>query len=148
MRRFRFRLASLLRLRSQIERAARKDLALAMAEINGIDQQIDAAEQGLGEFAEQASRSDSVGELARSLESGLRRHRWTLVKKRAEAEKRLESVRTAYAQKAREKRTLERLRDQEQQAWREQTLRDEQAEMDELAGMQRQRARDQEEVTT
>ena len=133
MRRFRFRLAPLLRLRSQIERSARKELAVAMAEVNGFDQQIQAAVRGLTDCAEQAGRSDSVGQLARALESGLRRHQWRLQKQRDVAEQKLDAVREGYAQKARELKTLQRLRDQQRDDWRRAVQRAEQAELDEMA---------------
>ena len=133
MRRFRFRLASVMRLRSQIERSARKDLAAAMADVNVLDQQLRAAEQGLLEFGDQAVRTDATGDLARALESGLRRHKWRLVQQRRVAEQRLEKVRIDYTGKARELKTLQRLRDQQYETWRTEVLREEQAELDELA---------------
>jgi len=133
MRRFRFRLASLLRLRSQVERSARKELAAAMAAVNELDQQLRAADQGLVDCAEQAARTDAVGQLARALESGLRRHKWRLTGQRRTAEKKLEAVRVDYTQKARELKTLQRLRDQEHETWKQECLRAEQAELDEMA---------------
>ena len=137
MRRFRFRLASLLRLRSQIERTARKELAAAMADVNTIDQQIEAAAQGLVDCADQAARTDSVGQLARAMEAGLRRHQWRLVRHRKQAEQRLEAVRVEYTQKARELKTLQRLRDQEHTEWKQESQRAEQAELDEVATLTR-----------
>ena len=133
MRRFRFRLASVLRLRSQVERSARKELAAAMAEVNAFDQQIEAAARGLTDCAEQAGRSDSVGQLARALEAGLRRHQWRLQKQRDVAEQQLDAVRVGYTQKARELKTLQRLRDQEHDEWKREAQRAEQAELDEMA---------------
>mgnify|MGYP003624772610 CR=1 FL=1 len=137
MRRFRFRLASLLRLRSQIERSARKELALAMAEVNNFDQQLAAAVQGLVDCADQAARSDSVGFLARSLEAGLRRHQYRLIQQRKAAEQKLDVVRVEYTQKARELKTLQRLRDQEHSEWTTEMQRSEQAELDEMALLSR-----------
>jgi len=137
MRRFRFRLASLLRLRSQIERSARKELALAMAEVNNFDQQLAAAAQGLVDCADQAARTDSVGHLARALEAGLRRHQWRLIRQRKSAEQKLDAVRVDYTQKARELKTLQRLRDSEHEQWRTDMQRAEQAELDELALLSR-----------
>ena len=137
MRRFRFRLASVLRLRSQVERAARKELAAATAEVNTVQQQLDAAEQALADCADQAARSDSVGQLARALEGGMRRHKWRLERQRKQAEQRLEGVRGDYTRKARELKTLQRLRDQEHEHWRLSAQRAEQAELDELAVLAR-----------
>ena len=137
MRRFRFRLDSLLRVRSQVERTARKALAIAMAEVHTFDQQLEAASRGLADCEAQAARADSVGHLARGLEDGLRRHRWRLTRQREQAEQRLEAVRVDYTEKARELKTMQRLRDQEHERWRTETLRQEQAELDELAVLTR-----------
>ena len=137
MRRFRFRLASLLRLRSQIERTARKELAMAMAEVNNFDQQLAAAAQGLADCADQAARTDSVGQLARSMEAGLRRHQWRLIRQRKAAEQKLDAVRVEYTQKARELKTLQRLRHQEHSEWTSEVQRTEQAELDEMALLSR-----------
>lgn len=133
MRRFRFRLASVLRLRSQVERVARKELAAAMADVNTLRQQLDAAQQALSDCADQAARGDAVGRLARALEGGMRRHMWRLDRQHKQAEQRLEGVRGEYSRKARELKTLQRLRDQEHDVWRQDALRAEQAELDELA---------------
>lgn len=133
MRRFRFRLAPLLRLRSQIERTARKDLAVSMAEVHTLDQQLEAADRGLADCADQGARGDSVGDLARALEGGLRRHRWQLERRRKEAARQLEVVRAEYVEKAREAKTLQRLHDEEHAQWRLESQRAEQAELDELA---------------
>ncbi|MEZ6036040.1 MAG: flagellar export protein FliJ [Planctomycetota bacterium] len=133
MRRFRFRLQSVLRLRSQLERSARSELAGAMADVNVLDQQLQAADQGLRDCADHAARGDAVGQLARQLELGLRRHQWRLQRRRKDAERHLESVRVDYAAKARDKRTVERLREEEHDAWRRDVLRQEQAELDETS---------------
>lgn len=138
MRRFRFRLAPILRLRAQFERSARKDLAAAMADVGVCDRKLAAAEQGVRDCAEQGVRSDPVGLLARALESGLRRHRWRVAQEKKAAEQRLTVARTEYAQKARELKTLQRLREQEHDTWRQDVLRAEQAEIDELAQLARQ----------
>lgn len=133
MRRFRFRLQSVLRLRSQVERAARRELALAMAEVDGFDRKIEAAAQGLADCSEQAARGDSVGQLARSLEDGLRRHRWRLLQQRQRAEQALDQVRADYALKARELKTMQNLHDSKREVWRQELIRHEQQELDELA---------------
>jgi flagellar export protein FliJ len=137
MRRFRFRLAPVLRLRAQLERTARRELATAMGTLASVDQKLAAAAAGLRDCAEQASRADGVGQLAKGLEQGLRRHHWRLQKQRQEAQQRLDVVRTDYTQKARDLKTLQKLRDQQREAWRLDAQRAEQAELDELAAMAR-----------
>ena len=137
MRRFRFRLAPVLRLRAQLERTARRELATAMGTLASVDQKLAAAAAGLRDCAEQASRAHGVGQLAKGLEQGLRRHHWRLQKQRQEAQQRLDVVRTDYTQKARDLKALQKLRDQQREAWRLETQRAEQAELDELAAMAR-----------
>lgn len=137
MRRFRFRLAPVLRLRAQFERSARRELAIAMAAVSAIDQKIAAANQGLRDCALQAWRPGAVGQLAKALESGLRRHHWRLQKQQQEAQQRLDAVRIDYTVKARELRTLQKLREQKRAAWVQDSLRAEQAELDELATLSR-----------
>lgn len=137
MRRFRFRLAPLLRLRAQFERTSRRELAAAMAALATVDQQIAAAAQGLRECADQGARPDAIGQLAKALENGLRRHQWRLQKQQREAQKKVDAARADYAQKARDLRTLQKLREQQHGAWRSETQRAEQAEQDELAALAR-----------
>lgn len=137
MRRFRFRLAPVLRLRAQLERTARRELATAMGTLASVDQKLAAAAAGLRDCADQASRADGVGQLAKQLEQGLRRHHWRLQKQRVEAQQRLDVVRADYTQKARDLKTLQKLRDQQREAWRLDVQRAEQAELDELAAMAR-----------
>jgi flagellar export protein FliJ len=137
MRRFRFRLAPLLRLRSQFERASRRELAAAMGVLVGVDQKLAAAAQGLRDCAEQGARPDAVGQLAKALENGLRRHHWRLQKQQKEAQQRLDVVRADYAQKQRDLRALQKLRDQQREAWRQDAMRSEQAELDELSSLAR-----------
>lgn len=137
MRRFRFRLSPVLRLRAQLERTARRELAVAMGALAAVDQKLAAAVQGLRDCAEQAARPDAVGQLAKGLENGLRRHQWRLQKQQKEAQQRLDVVRADYAQKQKDLRTLQKLRDQQREQWRLAVQRAEQAELDELAAMAR-----------
>lgn len=137
MERFRFRLAPLLRLRAQFERTSRRELATAMGALATVEQRLAAAALGLRECAEQGARPDAVGNLAKALETGLRRHHWRLQRQQQDAAKKVDVARADYAVKARELRTLQRLRDQQYDAWRVQAQRTEQAELDELAALAR-----------
>lgn len=138
MRRFRFRLAPLLRLRAQLERNARRDLAQAVGAVAVFDQRLAAAAQGLEDCARQAAGSGSVAQLARSLETGLRRHQWRLRGEQQKAQKKLDAARAEFVVKLRELRTLQQLRDQRHDEWRLETQRQEQSEIDELASLGRQ----------
>lgn len=133
MRRFRFRLAPLLRLRTQLERRARSDLAAAVAEVTAFDQRLAAAKQGLRDCADQAASSDAAGRLARALETGLRRHQWRLQQGQAEAQRRLDGARGEYVARTRDKRALEQLHDRRRDEWQTSVRRHEQMELDELA---------------
>ena len=135
MRRFRFRLQAVLRLRQQFERRARQDLAAAMGRVAGIDRQIEAASQGLHDCEDQAARWGSVGQLARALETGLRRHRWRLEQQRQQAERDVESARANYHEQVRDLRTLRQLRDRRRSEWLDEVQREEQAELDELSAL-------------
>lgn len=137
MRRFRFRLSPLLRLRSQFERNARRELATAMATVNAVDQRLAAAAQGLADCGSQAATPGAVGQLARALENGLQRHQWRLRSELQRAQTKLEAVRTDYTQRARDLRTLQNLRDKRRDEWRTQVQKAEQAELDELARLAR-----------
>lgn len=133
MRRFRFRLDPLLRVRAQLERSARRELAQASAVLNQVEQRLAAAAQGVRDCAEQGAAKGPVAQLARALETGLRRHEWRLRTEQKLAQSRLDAVRGEYVQKARDRRVLESLRDQRHDEWRATAQRAEQAELDELA---------------
>lgn len=137
MRRFRFRLDPLMRLRSQLERAARRELARATAELHAVDQQLAAAAHGRREFGETAVRGGPTGMLARALEAGLARHEWRLLGSQRRFAAALESARADYMQKARELGTLEKLEARRRDEWRADVQRAEEQELDELARLAR-----------
>ncbi|MBL9077462.1 MAG: flagellar export protein FliJ [Planctomycetes bacterium] len=138
MRRFRFRLTPLLRLRAQLERNARRDLAAAVTEVQAYDQRLAAAAQGLRDCAEQGRDHGAKGSLARSLEVGLRRHQWRLQQGQQQAQQKLDAARAEFVVKTRERRTLQNLRDRRREEWRVDAQRAEQQELDELASLGRQ----------
>jgi flagellar export protein FliJ len=137
MRRFRFRLQPLVRLRTQLERQSRRDLATAMTAVNQLEQQVAAAAAGVQECAAQSADTGAIGQFARALELGLRRHEWRLQGELQQASKRLETVRGAYVQKARDLNALKNLREQRRDEWRRAAQQAEQAELDALASMLR-----------
>lgn len=137
MRRFRFRLDPVLRLRRQLERSARRELAQSMTQVGGLEQQVAAAAQSRMDCAAEGATPGAVGQFARALELGLRRHEWRLQGELQQASKRLETVRGAYVQKARDLNALKNLREQRRDEWRRAAQQAEQAELDALASMLR-----------
>ena len=132
MRRFHFRLATLLRLRSQFERSSRRELANALADVNAVDQRIASAASGIRDCADQGRESGALGLLARQLETSLRRHEWRLRTERQKAEQRAEAVRVDYVAKARDLRALQKLEERQHDEWSQAVTKAEQAELDEL----------------
>ncbi|MCA8973340.1 MAG: hypothetical protein KDC98_01395 [Planctomycetes bacterium] len=126
-----------MRLRSQLERVARRDLALATSALHGIDQQLLAAARGRREFAEAAALGGATGQLARALENGLLRHEWRLLGLQRKGVAALEAARREYVAKARDLGTLEKLEERRRQDWLGEAQRLEQAELDELARLGR-----------
>jgi flagellar export protein FliJ len=137
MRRFRFRLDPVLRLRRQFERSARRELAQSMTQVGGLEQQVAAAAQGRRDCAAEAATPGATGQFARALELGLRRHEWRLQTELQQATRRLETVRSDYVQKARDLGALQNLRDQRREEWRRMAQQAEQAELDALAALLR-----------
>lgn len=137
MRRFRFRLAPLLRLRAQFERNSKRELAASMAAVHVVDQRLAAAAQGLQDCAAQAATAGAVGLLARSLEDGLRRHQWRLRAELQKAQQKAEAARLDWLQRSRDLKTLQNLRDQRRADWRAEVLKAEQAELDEMSRLAR-----------
>lgn len=137
MRRFRFRLQPLVRLRTQLERQSRRDLATAMTAVNQLEQQVAAAAAGVQECAAQSADTGAIGRLARSLEVGLRRHQWRVAKELVTANTGLERAQGDYARRSRDLEVVARLRAQKRAEWRTDVMRQEQAELDELAALRR-----------
>jgi len=137
MRRFQFRLGSLMRLRSQLERVARRELAAATATVHSIDQQLIAAALGRQEFGETAVRGGPSAQLARALEAGISRHEWRLLGKQRKATAELEVVRQDYLKKARDLGALEHLRDRRHEEWLAEVQKEEQEGLDEMTRIAR-----------
>lgn len=137
MQRFRFRLQALLRLRSQFERTARRELAGAMATVASVEQRLSNAAQGLRDCQEQVRGRSTGAPLALALEAALRRHQWRLQQESRRANAALDTARTDYLGRRQELRVLQQLREQRWQAWQKAAQAAEQAELDELAQLRR-----------
>lgn len=133
MRKFRFPLQRLLRLREQRERIARRDLAAAMAEVAEIRGRLHVLQRSLQACREEIVADAPSSELAKALENGLLANRKQLNRHMAEADKRAEQCRVAYREQQRDVTALRRLRERRYAAWRTEMERESQAELDEMA---------------
>jgi flagellar export protein FliJ len=133
MQRFRFRLAGLLRLRSQLERTARRDLATATGVVTGVEHQLGATVQGLQECERLGCSDAAHAPLARALAQGLARRRLRLQNELRAAQAQLDRARGDWIERRREQRTLGLLEDRQRQEWRDEQAKVEQQEIEELA---------------
>ncbi|MEQ1632752.1 MAG: flagellar FliJ family protein [Planctomycetota bacterium] len=133
MGRFRFRLQGLLRLRTQMEKTARRTLATAMGNVTNVEQRMATATSGLAECERMGCGPDAHAPLARALAQGLARHRLRLQNELRAAHAQLERARGDWVERRREQRTLDVLRDKQREDWLLQRQRDEQHELEELA---------------
>ena len=122
-----------MRLRSQRERLVRRELASAVAAVGGIEARLSALEGSLQACRGEIGSAVPVAELARALEGGLLYTRERVRKELEKAEEYAELTRETYRERMRELSALRRLRERRYSAWRIETERESQAEMDEAA---------------
>jgi len=133
MRRFRFRLEGLLRLRSRLERTSQRALAAAMSDVARVEQRMTSASDGLRQFEDQACGNGAEAMLAQALADGLRRHRFRLKNELSGAEARLDRARTDWLDSRRQHRVIQQLRERRLEEWRVEAGGREQCEIEELA---------------
>jgi flagellar export protein FliJ len=138
MQRFTFRLESVRRLRMQQEQAVQVELARVMRERNDVVAQMEQsrqAEQELYEYLRQPGRT--AAEMAHVARYGTwhRQQIYNLGVKLRQFDKGVELVRTRLTDARARREALDKLRDRERAAWRDAGLREEQAELDEIATM-------------
>jgi flagellar export protein FliJ len=130
MRRFRFPLARLQRLRTHEERAARRRLAAVVAEASDVDARLVAAAANIGvcEAERGAARA-----LAGALAAGYQLQRATLEQRAGDLAVQLEHAQARYRERRRELEGLARLRARRREVWQAANDREERRELDELA---------------
>ena len=133
MSRFRFRLAGLLRRRTQMERVARQQLAGAMGAVAGVEQRLANATDGLAECERMGCGTDAAAPFARALSKGLARHRLRLQNELRAAHAQLDRARGDWVERRRDQRTLDMLRDKRREEWMQSHQQKEQHELEELA---------------
>ncbi len=144
MQRFVFKLEAIRRLRVQQEQVVQVELARVMRERNDVVAQITQsrdAEAQLYEYLRAPGRS--AAEMAHVARYGTwhRQQIFSLGVKLRQYDKGVDLVRGRLTEARARREALDRLHDKEHEAWRLQTLREEQAELDEIATMRAGRAR-------
>lgn len=143
MKRFKFRLQSLLNYKNHLEQMARQEMAKAVAEVNDCEQQIQDLTQ---------NRQASAHKLEKRVEDGMesgefkRYHgflsamdQMILEEKNRKfgLEKILEEKRSILTKRTIDKRAMERLREKRAEEYIREMLKEEQKELDEVASLKR-----------
>ncbi|MCA8943642.1 MAG: flagellar FliJ family protein [Planctomycetes bacterium] len=130
MKRFRFRLEKLERLRHHREKLARRELASRIAELSALDDELATVGANLSVCRDDDRHAGSLGvALARGLVAVQRR----LNDRRMRLAEQVEAARATYAERRKDYRTLENLHERARAEWSEEVRRAEQQEMDEIA---------------
>ena len=131
MKRFRFPLAKVHRWRVQQERAARRVLGAALAELSDTERRLAELRQSLA--ACRAESEGSAAALARAVEAGLLRAENAQQRRRLAAAANVERAQEAYRGRRRDLRTIARLLELRREQWRVEGLALEQSEMEEMS---------------
>ena len=129
MKRFRFSLERLYRLRGHQERTARRELGQALSVVRTLDAQLRTIEANLAICEDQCRAAHSLGA---AIGRGLQIARCRLEGRIETAELQVEQAREAYRERRTELRSLTRLREKRITAWRDDSLAEEQVEWEEL----------------
>lgn len=132
MKRFRFGLARVRRLRQHQERAARLAMAQELSSLHALEESQRQVEANLSTCAESGQGGRMV-QLTRALETGLMAVRRRIDRDITLAEGRLERARTDYQARRRDLMALDRLHERRHGAWRKEVETEEQQEFDEMA---------------
>ena len=130
MRRFRFPLARLERVREHREKIARRYLAEQVAVVAALDERLATVESNLEVCQSEDRRAHSLGE---AVQTGLRSVRRRLTIQRSAANGLAEQAREVYTERRRDLKALQRLHERRFEDWRTEMAREEQAELDEVA---------------
>lgn len=139
---FRFKLASVLRHRGAIEKEKQRDYALALAKVQDLETQLKALNQSMQETNDDVRNNRLTGRLDinfitahRRFLLGVRRKAIDLATKIAAAQREAEAARQVMAEAAKQRMVLEKLKEKQEQRWKEEISRKEAAALDEV-GMQ------------
>ena len=133
MRRFRFPLDKLLRLRGQQQRQARRELAAALTELHAAQARIAGVAESIAACEADRIAPGPLSGLASALCNGLSASLARLERERLGAQELVEQRLSAYEVRRREHEALAKLYARQRGEWEVRAAREMQAEMDEVA---------------
>jgi len=140
MAQFKFKLAAVLRHRESVEKERQRDYALALARQKEIEDQLKALDQTMQSTNDDVRQNHLVGRLDVSFITahrrfllGMRQKAATLAVALAKAQKETEAARVVMAEAAKQRMVLEKLREKQEQRWRDEAARKEMMALDEVA---------------
>jgi len=140
MARFVFKLQGVLRHRAAIEQERLREFALVQAKLKALEDQLKTLNQSMQETNDDVRRNRLTGRLDlgfitahRRYLMGMQRKAVELVAAVASVQKELETARQALAEAAKQRKVLEKLRERQEQRWREELSRKELIAADEVA---------------
>ena len=140
MAQFKFKLAAVLRHRAGIEKEKQRDYALALARQQELEDQLKVLDQQMQSTNDDVRQNHLVGRLDVSFITahrrfllGMRRKAMDLAAALARAQKETEAARVVMAEAAKQRMVLEKLREKQQDRWRDETARKEMMALDEVA---------------
>jgi len=140
MAQFKFKLAAVLRHREAIEKEKQRDYALTLARQKELEDQLKALDQQMQATNDDVRQNHLVGRLDVSFITahrrfllGMRRKAMDLAAALAKAQQETEAARVVMAEAAKKRMVLEKLREKQQERWRDETARKEMMALDEVA---------------
>jgi flagellar FliJ protein len=137
---FKFKLSAVLRHRETIERERQRDYALALAKVKDLQDQLAALNQVMKDTSADVRDNRLTGRIDinfitahRRYLLGVQRKAMTLVNEIANAQREAETARQNLVEAAKQKKVLEKLREKQEQRWKEDTARKEAIALDEVS---------------
>ena len=140
MAQFKFKLQPILRHRETLERERQRDYALALAKVKDLQDQLTNLNQILTDTNADVRDNRLTGKIDvnfitahRRYLLGVQRKAMDLVTQIANAQSQAETARANLAEAAKQKKVLEKLREKQEQRWKDETARKEAIALDEVA---------------
>ncbi|TET32137.1 MAG: flagellar export protein FliJ [Planctomycetota bacterium] len=141
MKRFRFRLETLLRVREQKEKLKQREFAEEVGKVTEVQDQIDDIEKAIADTLETLGSKAKIGYDPQAV-LAYYRYIFNMQRYSAARSRHLETLMVEYDKKreelvqaSRDKRVLENLKKRHHETWRHEVMREDQIEMDEIGNM-------------